>query len=80
MEADLHAIVSLIDSSLSVCLASALRFVLVNRSQTHTSKYVVRAFETEACILICLQSFMYQTLCGLKVCLCRPIILSGIGS
>ena len=43
MEADLHAIVSLTCSSLGARLVNASRFVLVNRSQTHTSKYVISA-------------------------------------
>lgn len=80
MEADLHAIVSLIVSLPSLRSVDASRFVLVNRSQTHTSKYVVRVFETKICMLMRLQSFMYQTLCGLKVRLCRTIILFGLES
>ena len=43
MEADLHAIVGLTDSSLSARLVNSSRFVPVNLSQTHTSKYVISA-------------------------------------
>lgn len=35
-------------------------------------------FETEICMLIRLQSFMYQTLCGLKVRPFRTIVLLNI--
>ncbi len=44
MEADLHAIVGLTGSCLSARLVNTSRFVLVNPSQTHTSKYVTSAF------------------------------------
>lgn len=44
MEADLHAIVSPVDSSPDARLTVVSRFVLVNRSQTHTSKYVISTF------------------------------------